>query len=98
MLSDFGNLDAAKGSRAQAFGLLESFFDALVSTASLRVELGASWGNGHDAGRLEENAPNWPSSGLNPTQGRCCLINIWGARSLSRNPQNSLEIPRHQPS
>jgi len=59
MLGDFGNLDAAKVTRAQAFGLLESFLDTPVVAANLRGELGAACDYGHDAGRLDENAPNW---------------------------------------
>lgn len=59
MLGDFGDLDAAKVTRAQAFGLLESFLDTPVTAANLRGELGAAWDYGHDSGRLDENAPNW---------------------------------------
>lgn len=59
MLGDFGALDAAKVTRAQAFDLLSQFIDTPVIASYLRAELGAAWDYGHDAGRLDENAPNW---------------------------------------
>lgn len=62
MPGDLGNLDAVKVARAQAFGLLGSFFNAPVSTATLRSERGVALGYEHDAERLDENAPHsWRS-------------------------------------
>jgi hypothetical protein len=48
-----------QGTRAQAFTLLESFVGIPVAAANLRRELGAAWDCGHDAGPLDENAPDW---------------------------------------
>jgi integrase len=56
---EFGALDPAKVTRAQAFALLQLFIDTPVQAGRLRSELGASWDYGHDAGRLGEEAPNW---------------------------------------
>ena len=59
MLGPLGDIDAAKVTRAQAFSLLESHLDTPVVAAKLRAELGAAWDYAHDAGRLDDNVPNW---------------------------------------
>lgn len=56
---EFGDLDAAKVTRAQAFRLLQVFIDTPVQAARVRLEMGAAWNYGHDAGRLSEEVPNW---------------------------------------
>jgi len=59
MLGDFGELDPAAVTRAQAFDLIETYLDTPVQAAKLRAELGAAWDYGLDAGRLDSNVPNW---------------------------------------
>ena len=59
MLGDFGDLDPAAVTRAQAFDLIAAYIDTPVQAARLRAELGAAWDYGLDAGRLDSNVPNW---------------------------------------
>jgi len=59
MLGNFGDLDPAAVTRAQAFDLIETYIDTPVQAAKLRAELGAAWDYGLDAGRLDSNVPNW---------------------------------------
>ncbi|MDN4057160.1 integrase family protein [Massilia sp. YIM B02769] len=59
MLGDFGDLDPAAVTRAQAFDLIAAYIDTPVQAARLRAELGAAWDYGLDAGRLDSNIPNW---------------------------------------
>jgi integrase len=56
---EFANLDPVQVTRARAFGLLESYLDTPVQASRLRAELGATWDYGHDAGKLDEEVPNW---------------------------------------
>lgn len=56
---DFADLDPAKVTRAAAFNLLEHYLDTPVQAGRLRAELGATWDYGHDAGKLDEEVPNW---------------------------------------
>jgi integrase len=56
---EFGDLDAAKVTRAQAFRLLQVFIETPVQAGRVRLELGATWDYGHDAGKLSEEVPNW---------------------------------------
>lgn len=59
MLGEFGDLDPATVTRAQAFDLLQTYIDTPVQASKLRAELGAAWDYGLDAGRLDSNVPNW---------------------------------------
>lgn len=45
--------------RAVAFELLESMAGTPVAAANLRQELGAAWDYALDAGRLDQDVPNW---------------------------------------
>lgn len=56
---EFGGLDPAKITRARAFALLQLFVDTPVQGGRVRLELGAAWDYGHDAGKLDEEVPNW---------------------------------------
>jgi integrase len=56
---DFASLDPAKVSRAIAFDLLQAYINTPVQAARVRMELGAAWEYGHDAGRLDAEVPNW---------------------------------------
>lgn len=56
---DFADLDPALVTRARAFSLLEHYLDTPVQAGRLRAELGATWDYGHDAGKLDEEVPNW---------------------------------------
>lgn len=56
---DFAGLDPAKVSRAIAFDLLQAYINTPVQAARIRMELGAAWEYGHDAGRLDPEVPNW---------------------------------------
>lgn len=58
-LGDLADLDPATLTRAQAFELLQGMIDTPVVASSLRRELGAAWDHALDAGRLDENVPNW---------------------------------------
>jgi len=58
-LGDLADLDPAKLTRAQAFDLLQGMIATPVLASSLRRELGAAWDHALDAGRLDENVPNW---------------------------------------
>lgn len=58
-LGELADLDPAKLTRAQAFDLLQGMVDTPVVASSLRRELGAAWDHALDAGRLDENVPNW---------------------------------------
>lgn len=57
--SEFADRAPAFVSRAVAFSLLETYIDTPVQAARLRAELGAAWDYGHDAGKLDEEVPNW---------------------------------------
>jgi integrase len=59
MLGAVADLDPAKVTRAEAFNLLQSHVDTPVQAGKLRAELGAAWDYGHDAGRLDQDVPNW---------------------------------------
>lgn len=52
-------LAPADVTRAVAFDFLESLAKRPVVAANLRAELGAAWEYALDAGRLDENVPNW---------------------------------------
>lgn len=56
---DFADLDPAKVSRAIAFDILQAYIATPVQAARIRMELGAAWEYGHDAGRLDPEVPNW---------------------------------------
>ena len=56
---DFASLDPASVTRARAFSLIEHYVDTPVQASRLRAELGAAWDYGHDAGKLDEEVPNW---------------------------------------
>lgn len=56
---DFAGLDPTKVTRAIAFDLLQAYIDTPVQAARIRMELGAAWEYGHDAGRLDPEVPNW---------------------------------------
>jgi integrase len=56
---DFAGLDPAKVTRAIAFDLLQAYVNTPVQAARIRMELGAAWEYGHDAGRLDSEVPNW---------------------------------------
>ena len=56
---DFAGLDPAKVTRAIAFDLLQAYINTPVQAARIRMELGAAWAYGHDAGRLDSEVPNW---------------------------------------
>ena len=58
-LTDLGDLEPSELTRAQAFALLQGMIDTPVVASSLRRELGAAWDHALDAGRLDENVPNW---------------------------------------
>lgn len=58
-LVDLADVDPAKLTRAQAFNLLQGMIDTPVVASNLRRELGAAWDHALDAGRLDENVPNW---------------------------------------
>ncbi len=60
MLGEAAKLPAASLTRAQAFDLIKSYAEAApVQARRLRAELGAAWDYAIDAGRLDENTPNW---------------------------------------
>lgn len=59
MLGDLAHKPAEEITRADAFGLIESFGHIPVQAQILRRELGAAWDHCHDAGRLAESVPNW---------------------------------------
>lgn len=56
---EFGDLDATCVTRARAFALLHTFIETPVQAGRVRLELGAAWDFGHDAGKLPEEVPNW---------------------------------------
>ncbi|MFC5548157.1 tyrosine-type recombinase/integrase [Massilia aerilata] len=56
---DFAELDPAMVNRAKAFATLEHYLDIPVQAGRIRAEFGAVWDYGHDAGRLDEEVPNW---------------------------------------
>ncbi|MEH6436674.1 tyrosine-type recombinase/integrase [Massilia sp. DD77] len=58
-LGELADLDPSKLTRAQAFDLLQGMIDTPVLASNLRRELGAAWDHALDAGRLDENVPNW---------------------------------------
>lgn len=58
-LGELGELDPAKLTRAQAFDLLQQMSSTPVVASNLRRELGAAWDHALDAGRLDEDVPNW---------------------------------------
>lgn len=58
-LGQLAELDPAKLTRSQAFDLLQGIADTPVVASNLRRELGAAWDHALDAGRLDENVPNW---------------------------------------
>lgn len=58
-LGELAGVDPAKLTRAQAFELLQGMSGTPVVAANLRRELGAAWDHALDAGRLDENVPNW---------------------------------------
>lgn len=58
-LGELADLDPAKLTRAQAFDLLQGMIATPVVASNLRRELGAAWDHALDAGRLDENVPNW---------------------------------------
>lgn len=55
----FRSMPPARVTRAVAYDLIYSRRDTPVEAANLRRELGAAWEYGHDAGRLDEDVPNW---------------------------------------
>jgi len=59
MLGEFGDEEVASTTRAQAFGLLESYLHIPVQCGKLRAELGAAWDYGLDSGKVPETVPNW---------------------------------------
>lgn len=60
MLGGVASMPAADVTRADAFGLIQSYAaTAPVQAKKLRSELGAAWGYAIDAGRLPESVPNW---------------------------------------
>jgi hypothetical protein len=56
---EFAVLEPAGVTRAIAFDLLQAYLATPVLAGNLRGELGAAWDYGLDAGRLDENVPNW---------------------------------------
>ena len=58
-LGELANMDPAALTRAQAFSLLQGMAATPVLASNLRRELGAAWDHALDAGRLDENVPNW---------------------------------------
>lgn len=58
-LGELADLDPSALTRAQAFDLLQGMIDTPVVASNLRRELGAAWDHALDAGRLDENVPNW---------------------------------------
>jgi len=58
-LGELADLDPGALTRAQAFGLLQGMIATPVVASNLRRELGAAWDHALDAGRLDENVPNW---------------------------------------
>jgi integrase len=56
---EFAGLDPAQVTRARAFSLLEHYLDTPVQAGKIRAEMGATWDYGHDAGKLDEEVPNW---------------------------------------
>ncbi|CAB3705292.1 tyrosine-type recombinase/integrase [Achromobacter piechaudii] len=59
MLGDLADKPAGEVTRADAFGLIESYGHIPVQAQILRRELGAAWDHCHDAGKLSETVPNW---------------------------------------
>lgn len=57
--SEFGDLDPAQVTRAQAFALLQLFIETPVQAGRVRLELGAAWDYGHDSGKLGDEVLNW---------------------------------------
>ena len=58
-LGDLADIEPAELTRAQAFDLLQGMIETPVVASSVRRELGAAWDHALDAGRLDENVPNW---------------------------------------
>lgn len=58
-LGVLAEIDPATLTRSQAFELLQGMVDTPVIASNLRRELGAAWDHALDAGRLDENVPNW---------------------------------------
>lgn len=56
---EVADMEAAKVSRATAFDILQGYLDTPVQATRIRMELGAAWEYGHDAGRLDPEVPNW---------------------------------------
>lgn len=56
---EFGELDPERLTRAQAFRLLQVFIETPAQAGRIRLEMGATWDYGHDAGKLGEEVPNW---------------------------------------
>jgi hypothetical protein len=56
---EFADLDPAEVTRAIAFSLLQRYVGTPVQAGKMRAELGAAWEFGHDAGKLDEEVPNW---------------------------------------
>ncbi|HEY1042371.1 MAG TPA: integrase arm-type DNA-binding domain-containing protein [Telluria sp.] len=59
MLGELAGLDPNKVTRAQCFDLIMSHAETPVVASNLRRELGAAWDYGLDAGKLDDNTPNW---------------------------------------
>lgn len=55
----FAEMDPPKVTRAVAFDILQAYVDTPVQAGRIRMELGAAWEYGHDAGRLDPEVPNW---------------------------------------
>jgi integrase len=56
---DFADRDPSTVTRSVAFSLLEHYLDTPVQAGRIRAELGSTWDYGHDAGKLDEEVPNW---------------------------------------
>jgi integrase len=59
VLGDLAERPAAEVTRREAFAALERVADRPVAAAKLRQLLGQAWDLALDAGRLEEETPNW---------------------------------------
>ncbi|MBF9263912.1 tyrosine-type recombinase/integrase [Paracidovorax cattleyae] len=58
-LGELASMLPEEVTRADAFSLLEHMASTPVAAANLRRELGGAWDYALDAGRIDQNVPNW---------------------------------------
>lgn len=58
-IGDHGEIPASAVNRRFVFDLIESLSDRPVMASSVKTELGAAWDYALDAGRIQDDLPNW---------------------------------------